>query len=127
MIFTLQGFSRSVWAAFLEFYEIRYWVRLTVPACQYCLYEQYWRMPPPDLPLCRIVSDRMQRCWILTTPIAPAPLQFAARGKGAAGLVGAIATAMFYQRETGGILEIEHAGEVLRLWFDAEPSVQLFW
>ena len=41
------------------------------------------------LPTVRISFDHADRCWQVVSPALPAPLLFASRGRGAAGLIGA--------------------------------------
>lgn len=79
----------------------------------------------PSLPTVRISFDHAKRCWLLRSPSLPETLRFASRGKGAAGLVGALGMAVFTHRETGGRIELTFAQETLIFWFDGTGDQDL--
>lgn len=74
-----------------------------------------------SLPVFQIAYDLERREWRLGGHKLPHVVRFAEGKPGAMGLIGAIDTALFAGRETGGILEIAFLDETHRLWFRGNP------
>ncbi len=73
-----------------------------------------------DPPHYAITFDSENRHWILRGPGILSVYRFATRGEGAIGLVGAIGTALFTGRDSGGRIRIKFRGEVIDLRFDSQ-------